>query len=95
MLNRRPAAGSSEHQLMCASLPVTDNFSHPDLLDGRDRNPWRGQAENEEYCPFASGNVIWFRDIDYNLNMTDDWHNPIAPGFKARATLDWDDVGYC
>ncbi|KAF8315293.1 uncharacterized protein EI90DRAFT_3135353 [Cantharellus anzutake] len=87
MLNRRPAAGSSEHQLMCASLPVTDNFSHPDLLDGRDRNPWRAQAENEEYRPFASGNVIWFRDIDYNLNMTDDWHRPISPGFKARATL--------
>ncbi|KAF8322950.1 uncharacterized protein EI90DRAFT_3019942 [Cantharellus anzutake] len=87
MLNRRPAAGSSEHQLMCASLPVTNNFSHPDLLDGCDRNPWRAQAENEEYCPFALGNVIWFRDIDYNLNMTDDWHRPISPGFKARATL--------
>ncbi|KAF8315305.1 uncharacterized protein EI90DRAFT_3175165 [Cantharellus anzutake] len=60
MLNRRPAAGSSEHQLMCASLPVTDNFSHPDLLDGCDRNPWRAQVENEEYCPFALGNVICF-----------------------------------
>ncbi|KAF8318838.1 uncharacterized protein EI90DRAFT_3133042 [Cantharellus anzutake] len=65
MLNSRPATGSSEHALMCASLPVTDNFLHPDVLDGCDRNPHRDQAEGEQCCPFAPGNVLWFRDISY------------------------------
>src|SRR5258708_17723637 len=71
---------------MCASLPVTDNFLHPDLLDGRDRNPWRNQAEGEEYRSFSPGNVLWFRDISYQTSLD---YGMIAPAFKERTTLGW------
>ncbi|KAF8309702.1 uncharacterized protein EI90DRAFT_3212074 [Cantharellus anzutake] len=84
MLNSRPATGSSENALMCASLPVTNNFLHPDVLDGCDRNPHRDQAEGEQCHPFAPGNVLWFRDISYGGPSN---HGRIAPSFRAHTTL--------
>jgi hypothetical protein len=84
MLNSRPATGSSEHALMCASLPITDNFLHPDVLDGCDRNPHRDQAEGEACRPFAPGNVLWFRDINYGGASN---RGRIAPSFRAHTTL--------
>ncbi|KAF8315072.1 uncharacterized protein EI90DRAFT_3022091 [Cantharellus anzutake] len=69
---------------MCASLPVTDNFLHPDILDGCDRNPHRDQAEGEQCHPFAPGNVLRFRDISYGGPSN---HGRIAPSFRAHTTL--------
>ena len=44
----RPASGQAEHKLLCALLPLTADSSHPDIVSGRDGNPWVRQNANND-----------------------------------------------
>jgi hypothetical protein len=41
----RPASGRAQHTLLCCLLPLTDTRGHPDLISGRDGNPWANQDD--------------------------------------------------
>jgi hypothetical protein len=44
----RPATGQAEHKLLCALLPLTVDSSHPDIVSGRDGNPWARRNPNDD-----------------------------------------------
>ena len=80
----RPASGSSEHALLCATFPVTVSFQHLDAIDGKDQDPRCEQGPNEEYRPFAPGKFMWTRDINYRDGPGED---AISPQFRCHSTL--------
>jgi hypothetical protein len=61
----RPASGRAEHALLCSLLPVTHNRSHPDLISGRDGNPWANQDEEESdtFGPIVSTGMFHMRAL--------------------------------